>query len=39
MILTDENFESYFVYSLDNNDKHLNFSEMKEAIDELLNAE
>lgn len=39
MILTDENFESYFVYSLDNNDKHLNFFEMKEAIDELLNAE
>ena len=36
LILTDEDFEQYFVYSLDDNERHPNYYEIKETIDELL---
>lgn len=36
MILTDENYEEYIILSLDENEKHINFFETVEIIDEII---
>ncbi len=36
MILTDENYEEYIILSLDENDRHINFFETEEIIDEII---
>ena len=39
MIIADKDFERYFIYSLDENDRHYNFFELRKLIDELLSDE
>ena len=36
MILTDENYEEYIILSLDENERHINFFETVEIIDEII---
>lgn len=39
MIITDKNFDRYFIYSLDENEMHLNYFEIKGIIDVLMSDE